>query len=213
MIAKFVTCDFELMVLLTHQIYRNMELFTIADVSEVCLIMLQNNDLGFRTRFRIKFADKVKHSNISKTDINFNQSVLIMKAFRNAVNDYKVWLAVDLLIQKAIKVDLEGAENVSKEDLMDMINCLAYKEVQSINTWQFLSSRFINCMVSESLELNDLISGVISFKSVAIKSPELYEMICNYFTYKQYTVEDLELYDNNGRIIKFFNSVASMYGA
>lgn len=66
--------------------------------------------------------------------------------------------------------------------------------------------------MKENLSLHDLMSACISVKSVSIKSSELYEMIVNYFAYKQYTVEDLQTYKNPARIVKFFNSVATMYG-
>ena len=66
--------------------------------------------------------------------------------------------------------------------------------------------------MSENLSLHNLISCVISFKSVSIKSPELYEFVVSYFSYKNFSVKDLEEYKNHGRVIKFFNSIATMHG-
>ena len=69
--------------------------------------------------------------------------------------------------------------HISKSDLIDVLNTFAFREVQNIDTWQFIIQKFIEYIVKDEIELNDLISEVITFKSVSIKSSELYEMIVN----------------------------------
>ena len=70
------------------------------------------------------------------------EAIDILRALRNVIHDYKIWLKVDQLIQNAIVTD-PNANKIPLNDLMDTINTLAYKEVQNIDTWQFLSSRFL----------------------------------------------------------------------
>lgn len=95
---------------------------------------------------------------------------------------------------------------------MDVINTFAFKEVQNIENWQFLSRKFLEYLMKEEISLHDIISGIISFKSVSIKSPELYSTIITYFRYKNYHVGNLESYSNHARILKLFNSVGTMHG-
>ena len=117
--------------------------------------MLQHPDLGFRARFRIKLAEKLLNREIILPDINSNntitpedtdlslkESVQILRALRNVIKDFKVWLKVDQLIQRSILTD-SNADDISKEDIFDTINTLAFREVQSIQTWQFLSTKFV----------------------------------------------------------------------
>lgn len=113
--------------------------------------MLEQGDRVFRTKFRQKLKLKFENTDIKQIEdaseadeytLTFQEAIDIMKAFRNTVHEYQIWLKVDLLLQNAIISDPQ-AKNISKNDLMDVINTLAFKEVQSIETWQFLTTLLI----------------------------------------------------------------------
>ncbi|CAI2370533.1 unnamed protein product [Moneuplotes crassus] len=215
------TKDFELMTQISLHVFEAMNVMTLKQIASVCRIMLTQQDLFFRKKFRNKLTQKVLHTDIKSIDasrkptdydLTFEEAVNVMRAFRNVIHDYQIWLKVDLLIKNAFMTD-PNVKNMSKDDLMDTINTLAYKEVQNIDTWQFLTTHLVECMMADTLNLHDLMSACISIKSVSVKSPELYEMLVGYFSYKEYTVEDLLKYKNTARIIKFFNSIGTMHGS
>lgn len=210
-VCQSLTKDFEFMSELIYLVHLNMNLLPLKDIAPACMVMLQHPDLAFRSKFRKKLADKLLSLDLNSVELDINGAVSILKALRNVISDFKVWLCVDFLVLKAMK-NKDINFKLNKDDLMDVINTLAFKEVQNIDTWQELSSTYVEYMMQDKLELHDIVSGVISFKSVSIKAPELYDMIVNYFAYKEYSVADLEKYNNHSRVIKFFNSVASMYG-
>jgi hypothetical protein len=116
-------------------------------------------------------------------EIEVKNATNLLRLFRNVVKDYKVWLKADLVFDKAIKSkNFDGQMN--KSDCLDAMNILAFKEVQNIDTWQFLSEKYLEHMLNDQLDMHDIVSGAICLKSVSIKAPELYEMIVNYFEYK-----------------------------
>ena len=132
-----------------------MNLLPLKDIAPACMFMLQHPDLAFRSKFRKKLADKLLSIDLNSVDLDINGAISILKALRNVISDFKVWLRVDFLILQAIKnKDLDG--KLSKDDLMDVINTLAFKEVQNIDTWQVLSNTYVEYMLQDKLELHDL---------------------------------------------------------
>ena len=160
---------------------------------------------NLNNRFREKLKIKILATDTSTVDLTLSESISLIKSLRNFrdpfpfnnsysirinyrlnpnfTTEYKIWLKIDYIFAKAIK-DGDEDQYISKGDLMDVLNTFAYREVQNLESWQYLIQKFIDYMIKDEIDLKDLISAVISFKSASIKSPELYEMIVNYFTYK-----------------------------
>lgn len=118
---------------------------------------------------------------------------------------------MDKIIFKALKA--ENIEVISDvHDLFDLMNVFAFQEVQNLEVWQIYSQSFLHHLMKENIDLSRLISAVIWFQSVSIRSIELYEMISSYFTYKKYTYVDFENQNNESRIIKFAVQFGNVYG-
>ena len=151
-LSKNYTKDFELMCQISLNVYETMNVLPLKHVAPVWKIMLQQPDLTFRSKFRQKLSQKLRNTDIivaknssDRDQLNswtMKEAIDILRALRNVIHDYKIWLKVDQLIQNAIVTD-PNANKIPLNDLMDTINTLAYKEVQNIDTWQFLSSRFL----------------------------------------------------------------------
>lgn len=90
--------------------------------------------------------------------------------------------------------------------MMHVLNTFAFREVQSMETWEILTKMFIDKLLKDELDLRDFVSGVIAFKAVSIKSNDLYELIINYFSYKKYSYKDLEDIKSHTRVIKLFDT-------
>lgn len=178
-----VSKDFELLSHLSFKAYELMEYLSLKDIAVFSTFVLVHPDMSFKNKFREKLKIKILATDAASIDLTLSESVSLIKSLRNFATEYQLWLKIDFLFAKAIK---EGKDEqyLSKSDLMDVLNTFAYREVQNLETWQFLIQKFIDYLIKEEIELRDLISAVISFKSASIKSPELYEMIVNYFTYK-----------------------------
>jgi hypothetical protein len=131
----------------------------------------------------------------------------LLRLLRNQIKDYKIWLKADKLFEKV----LQNGDKLGKEDMIDVMHILSFQEVQNVNTWQHLSTLYLEYMIEEKLDLNDIVNSVLCMNHLTVSSIELYEMIVNYYAYKQYELKDLEQFSNHKKILKFFKGMGSMH--